>query len=146
VKTAVSPRKARRGKLLRYRAKLRNADKDDGLADLAFGLQLPAGAAYHQSWSSANYVVKPGRIGKKPRYVKTSKVVASFNATAGILTWAGLTIPPRKTIMLSAKIRINSDASRGESLVFGGWAYQQLPVNGLSYCESAYINQTVRVI
>jgi len=146
VKTALAPRKVRPSKLLRYRAKLRNTDKDEGLANIAFSLQLPSGASYQQSWSSANYVMKPGVVGKKPRYRKTSKVAASVNETASTLTWSGLTIPPRKTIKLSAKIRIDSDAPVGASLVFGGWAYQQLPANGLAYCQSDYTNQTTRVV
>jgi uncharacterized repeat protein (TIGR01451 family) len=105
VKTAVAPRKARPGKVLRYRAKLRNTDKNGGLADIAFGLQLPAGVSYQQSSSSANYVMRPGGVGKKLRYGKNGKVMASFNATAGILTWSGYNIPPRKSILLSAKVR-----------------------------------------
>lgn len=146
IKTGLQPRKAKRGKRLRYRATLRNTDKDNGFGNIAFSLALPGDVTYQKSRSSINYVYLDGE-GKKARY-KKAKLYPVANATGSetTLTWSGLTFPPRRSININVQVRVKSDAQLGGSLTFSGWAYQQLPVNGLPYCESAYMNQTVSVI
>ena len=140
------------GKVVRYQAAVQNVDKAAVVQGLALTVQLPAmGVAYIGSKRSNGYVVVAGpgsTSGNKVRYRSTKGVAGSFNAssTPPTVTWLDLTLPPRKGMRFSLKVRVNNQGvQRGTPLVFSGRIYQQLPANGLPYCSSASVNQTVRV-
>ncbi len=144
VKTALAPKKAKPGKLLRYRVTLRNLAKKDAITSIAFKMQMPQGFTSFEALPASNYVPKTVH-GDKVRYTK-AKLHPSVNATDNSVTWSGLNFPARKAIKLAVKARVPAGLSLGDYLVFSGYAYQVLPANGLPYCESAYSNQTVRII
>jgi hypothetical protein len=147
INTKVHPRKAKPNRIVRYGARLRNMDKVSALGSIAFSLRLPASVTFMKSRASSNYVVKGSPGASKTRY-GTAKLEATVDTTPGeaVITWSNLTFPPRKSIKVTATVRVNGNAQPGASLVFSGWAYQQLPADGLPYCNSAYTNQTVSVV
>jgi hypothetical protein len=133
-KTTVSPRKldAASGKVVWYQAHLKNVHTSVALQGLALTVQIPvAGVSYRKS--------------KIYRNDKGPMAVVNTTSRPQTVTWRDITLPPRKGLRFLVKVRTNGMqwAQGRTALVFRGAVSQQLPANGLSYCGSGYVNQTV---
>lgn len=137
------------GKIVRYMAKVKNLDKSAAVEGLALTVQLPpAGVTYLSSKSSSAYIIAQGKAGKV-KYANAHRglpVTVNYTSTPQFVTWHNLALPPRKGMKFALQVRVNSQGVyRGMPLVFTASVYQELPVNGLPYCSSAYTNTTVLV-
>ena len=152
-KSALSHQKAgvAPGKVLRYQASIKNTDKRVAVQGLALTVQLPAaGVAYLGSKSSHAFaILSTGEAGAGKASYRRAKSLRAFvntTVTPATVTWSDLALPPRKGMRFSVHVRVaNQGVVRGMPLVFRGALYQQLPANGLPYCSSASVNQTVLV-
>jgi hypothetical protein len=136
------------GKVVHYKAAVKNIDKRAALSGLALTVQLPeVGVAYSSSKSSRAYRISSSGHGKVSyRKVRGRTAVVDTTSMPPTVTWPDLELPPSKGIRFTIKVRVDTQGVyRGMPLVFRGAAYQQLPVNGQPYCSTAYVNQTVLV-
>ena len=136
------------GKVVHYRATIENLDKTSVVSALAVEVQLPAAtnATYSGSTSSKGYAIvsKGGKVRFRTTKGLTPMIVNS-TATPPTVTWTDLVLPPRKSMRFSVSVRVNTWTPKGTPLLFRGRIYQQLPANGLPYCDTTYVNQTVFV-
>jgi hypothetical protein len=152
-KSSVKPqRRVKPSNLVFYKALVKNIDKSVGVQGLALKVQLPvAGVVYLKSKTSHAYRVLPTPAVKKGSATKYDKAkglraVVNYTTSPQTVTWHDLVLPPRKGMRFSLAVRVNNaGVYRGMPLTFSGGVYQELPVNGLPYCGSAYVNQTVVV-
>ena len=152
-KAWVKPRReVKRGSLVFYKALVKNIDKSAVVQGLALTVQLPvAGVVYLKSKTSHAYRALPTPAAKKGGAAKYDKAkglraVVNYTASPQTVTWHDLVLPPRKGMRFSLAVRVNNlGVYGGMPLTFSGGVYQQLPVNGLPYCGSAYANQTIFV-
>ena len=146
-KPKVSPNKigVKSGKLVSYTAHVKNIDKKIAVAGLALTIELPAGVTVVQIKTSGNFAMesKQGKI--RYRGHVPVKGLLNMTMTPATVTWDDLLFPPRKDIKFGLRIRVNSDVQGPSQLTFIASLYQQLPVNGLPYCASTSVNQTVEV-
>ena len=142
-----------RGKLVHYHASVKNLDKSAVLTGLALTVELPplSNATLSSSKSSKGYAVagtnfKTGKAQFRTTKGLTPMIVNSTTATLPTVTWTDLVLPPRKRMTFSISVRVNTLGNpAGTLLVFRGAVFQQLPVNGMPYCPSPSVNQTVSV-
>lgn len=149
-KSKLKPRKhVTPGKAVSYKASVKNTDKTVSVEGLALTVRLPpVGVTYLTSKASHGYQIMGGAGRKKAKYATIRKptAVVNYTSTPVTVTWHDLVLPPRKSMRLTIKVRVNrGEVSRGMPLTFSSNVYQQLFVNGLSYCSSAYTNFTVIV-
>lgn len=152
-KSSITPQKhgVQPGKLVTYRASIKNVDKDTVVQGLAVTVQLPvAGVAYVQSKASHAYVATGAarhRNGKAAyRLAKGPQATANHTSTPVTVTWSNLTLPPHKGMRFSVRARVSNQGVFSDvPLVFAGGAYQQLPVNGQPYCTNAFVIETAQV-
>jgi hypothetical protein len=135
------------GKFVRYRAKVKNMDKRAALSNLGLTVQLPeAGATYSSSKSSNSYRNSSTGHGKASfRKGRPLTAVVDTASTPPTVT-TDLVLPARKGMTFIIKVKVDTQGVyKGMPLLFRGAVFQQLPVNGLPYCSTPYVNQTARV-
>jgi hypothetical protein len=150
-KSKASPRKldtAGPGKAARYKATIKNVDKRVAVQGLTVTVQLPAtGASYTRSQSSRAYILKSPAHQRYRMGKEGLTAVVNYTSSPQTVTWHGIVLPPRKSMHFSIKVRTDQAGIHpGMALVFRGSVSQELPVNGLPYCSSRYVNETVVIV
>lgn len=137
------------GKLVSYAAHVINTDKKIAVAGLTMTIELPAGVTVVQSKASGSFAMKSmqGNSATAARYRRHVPMEGLLNMTTtpATVTWDDLLFPPRKGIKFGLKVRVDSDVQAPSQLTFRASLYQRLPVNGLPYCKSTSVSQTVVV-
>lgn len=145
-KSSISPRKlgAASGRVIKYRAQIKNAHASVALRDLTLTVELPgAGVTYRRSkmynTNNGKTYTNGGWGGLAPA------VVVNATATPPTVTWRGIVLPPGRKLRFLVKVRTDGTQwQQGRrALVLRGAVSQQLPANGLPYCSSGFGDQTV---
>ena len=137
------------GKLVRYAAQVKNMGKVVVVGGLALTVQLPAGVSLLKSKTTGNFVaVARKRRDTKARYRSDAPLHAVLNTTTvpASITWQDLFLPPRKLITFLFMARVAPNVDPSTRLTFRTLLYQRLPANGLPYCASSSVNQSVVVV
>ena len=151
-KTTLSKQKhgVKPGKRLFYTAVVKSVDETAVVSGLVLTVQLPAGVTVRKSVTSGNFELL-GKTHKggttKPRYGSGAPLRAVLNTTTvpATITWQGLVLPPGKRILFVISTRVAATVRPPTRLTFTTSLYQQLPLNGLPYCATTGVNQTVEV-
>jgi hypothetical protein len=130
------------GKLVRYKAHVKNIDKTIAAAGLALTIELPAGVTIVKSKTSGNFAMEIKQGKTRYRSHVPFEGLLKMTTTPVTATWYDLLFPPRKSVKFELKIRVDPDVQALSRLTFSASLYQRLPVNRLPYCANTRVNQS----